>query len=79
MKRIGELETLASSFQGVEKAYAIQAGREIRVFVKPGEVDDLTAQKMAKEIADRIEQDLRYPGEIKVTLVRENRFVEYAR
>ena len=79
LKRIGELETLASSFQGVEKAYAIQAGREIRVFVKPGEVDDLTAQKMAKEIADRIEQDLRYPGEIKVTLVRENRFVEYAR
>lgn len=79
LKRIGELETLASSFQGVEKAYAIQAGREIRVFVKSGEVDDLTAQKMAKEIAERIERDLRYPGEIKVTLVRENRFVEFAR
>ncbi|MDO8577305.1 MAG: ribonuclease Y [Candidatus Wildermuthbacteria bacterium] len=79
LKRIGELETLASSFEGVEKAYAIQAGREIRVFVKPGELDDLNSQKLAKDIAKRIEEELRYPGEIKVTLIRENRFVEFAR
>jgi len=79
LKRIGELESLATSFEGIEKAYAIQAGREIRVFVKPEAVDDTTAQKITKDIANRIEQELRYPGEIKVTLVRENRFVEYAR
>ncbi|MDO8655253.1 MAG: ribonuclease Y [bacterium] len=79
LKRIGELENLAASFPGVEKAYAIQAGREVRVFVKPGEISDLAAQQLAREIANRVEQDLRYPGEIKVTLVRENRFVEYAR
>ncbi len=79
LRRIGELENLASSFPGVEKAYAIQAGREVRVFVKPQEIDDLAAQQLAREIANRVEQDLRYPGEIKVTLVRENRFVEYAR
>jgi len=79
LKRIGELETLASSFEGIEKAYAIQAGREIRVFVKPEKIDDVNAQKMAKEIANRIEGELHYPGEIKVTLVRENRFVEYAK
>ena len=79
LKRIGELEQLASSFEGVEKAYAIQAGREIRVFVKPEKVDDATAQKLAKDIANRVEEELHYPGEIKVTLVRENRFVEYAR
>lgn len=79
LKRIGELENLAASFPGVEKAYAIQAGREVRVFVKPQEISDLAAQQLAREIANRVEQDLRYPGEIKVTLVRENRFVEYAR
>ncbi len=79
LKRIGELENLAASFPGVEKAYAIQAGREVRVFVKSKEIDDLAAQLLAREIANRVEQDLRYPGEIKVTLVRENRFVEYAR
>ena len=79
LKRIGELEQLASAFEGVEKAYAIQAGREIRVFVQPDKIDDSTAQKLAKDIANRIEEELHYPGEIKVTLVRENRFVEYAR
>lgn len=79
LKRIGELESLASSFEGVEKAYAIQAGREIRVFVQPDKIDDATSQKLAKDIANRIEEELHYPGEIKVTLVRENRFVEYAR
>lgn len=79
LKRITELENVSNAFPGVEKSYAIQAGREIRVFVKPEEVDDITAQKLAKDIANRIEEDLKYPGEIKVTLIRENRFVEYAR
>lgn len=79
LKRIGELESLATGFEGVEKAYAIQAGREIRVFVHPEKLDDATSKKLARDIAARIEEELRYPGEIKVTLVRENRFVEYAR
>ena len=79
LKRIGELENVANSFEGVEKTYAIQAGREIRVFVKPEVISDLQAQTLAKDIANRIEEDLRYPGEIKVTLIRENRFVEFAR
>ncbi len=79
LKRIGELENVANSFEGVEKTYAIQAGREIRVFVKPEIISDLQAQTLAKDIANRIEEDLRYPGEIKVTLIRENRFVEFAR
>ncbi|MCH8244316.1 ribonuclease Y [Patescibacteria group bacterium] len=79
LKRIAELENVTNSFEGVEKSYAIQAGREIRVFVKPKEVSDVEAEKLTKDIAGRIEEELRYPGEIKVTLVRENRFVEYAR
>lgn len=79
LKRIGELENLAASFKGVEKAYAIQAGREIRVLVKPAELNDIDSQKLARDIANRIEEELHYPGEIKVTLIRENRFVEYAR
>ena len=79
LKRIGELENVASGFEGVERSYAIQAGREIRVFVKPNEIDDLSAQKLAKDIANRVEQELNFPGEIKVTLIRENRFTEYAR
>ena len=79
LKRIGELESLVAAFEGVEKAYAIQAGREIRVFVQPDKIDDTASQKLAKVIANRSEEELHYPGEIKVTLVRENRFVEYAR
>ena len=79
LKRLEELETTANSFTGVEKTYAIQAGREIRVFVKPEEIDDLGALKLAREIADKIEQDLKYPGEIKVNVLRETRSVEYAR
>ena len=79
LKRIAELENVANSFEGIEKSYAIQAGREIRVFVKPKEISDVEADKLAKDIAGRVEEELRYPGEIKVTLVRENRFVEYAR
>jgi len=79
LKRLENLEKIALSFKGVEKAYAIQAGRELRVFVKPEEVDDLTAHNLAKEIASQIEEELKYPGEIKVTLIRETRIVEYAK
>ncbi len=79
LKRLGELEEVANSFSGVEKVYAIQAGREVRVFVKPEEVTDLQAKKMAKEIADKIQEELRYPGEIKVTLIRESRTISYAK
>ena len=79
LQRLEELEEVASDFPGVEKAYAIQAGREIRVFVRSEEVDDLTAQKMAQDIAIKIEEELKYPGEIKVNLLRETRFIEYAR
>lgn len=79
IQRITELENLAAGFEGVEKSYAIQAGREIRVFVTPDQVDDLKAYKLAKEIAKRIEEELQYPGELKVTLIREKRIIEYAR
>lgn len=79
LKRIEELENIARSFPGVEKAWALQAGREIRVFVKSEEIDDLTTHKLAKEIASQIEKELEYPGEIKVTVIREKRFVEYAK
>ncbi|MBU4332296.1 ribonuclease Y [Patescibacteria group bacterium] len=79
LQRLEELEDVAKSFEGVEKVYAIQAGREIRVFVSPQEIDDLKAVKLAKEIAGKIEQELKYPGEIKVTVIRENRIEEYAR
>lgn len=79
LKRLSELEDIANSFRGVEKSYAIAAGREIRVFVKPNEIDDLQARGLAKEIASRIHNELKYPGEIKVNVIRENRVVEYAR
>lgn len=79
IQRLEELETLAMNFKGVEKCYAIQAGREIRVFVMPTEVDDLTAVKLARDIADKIEQELKYPGEIKVNVIREMRVEQYAR
>lgn len=77
--RLGELEGVATSFPGVEKAYAIQAGRELRVFVSPKEIDDFAAYKMAGEIARRIEDELKYPGEIRVAVIRETRVIEYAR
>lgn len=79
LRRLKELEDLASTFPGIEKAYAIQAGREIRVFVKPTSVNDLEAKKMARDIAIKIEKELKYPGEIKVTVIRETRITEYAR
>ena len=79
LKRLEELEKIATGFEGVEKAYAIQAGREIRVFVNPEKTDDLGAYKIAKEIAQEIEKELKYPGEIKVSVIRETRVIEYAR
>ena len=79
LKRLSDLENIANSFTGVEKSYAIQAGREIRVFVTPDNISDLEAKKMAREIANRIEQELKYPGEIKVNIIREMRAIEYAR
>ncbi|OGZ62691.1 MAG: ribonuclease Y [Candidatus Staskawiczbacteria bacterium RIFCSPLOWO2_01_FULL_37_25b] len=79
LQRLKDLEDIANKFEGVEKTYAIQAGREIRVFVKADRVDDLGASKIAKQIAEKIEEELKYPGEIKVTVMRETRVVEYAR
>ena len=79
LQRLKDLEDIASKFEGVEKTYAIQAGREIRVFVKADRVDDLGASKIAKQIAEKIEEELKYPGEIKVNLIRDKRIIEYAR
>ncbi len=79
IKRLEDLERIATSFKGVEKAYAIQAGREIRIFVTPDEVSDIEAKKIAREVADRVENELKYPGEIKVNVIRETRTIEYAR
>ncbi len=79
VKRLDELENLAKTFEGVEKAYAIQAGREIRVFVTPEKADDFGAMKIARDLAKKIEGELKYPGEIKVTVIREKRITEYAR
>jgi ribonuclease Y len=79
LKRLEDLESIALAFPGVEKAYALQAGREIRVFVEPSQVSDLEAKKMARNIAQRIETELKYPGEIKVNVIREARTIEFAR
>lgn len=79
IKRLEKLEEIADSFQGVEKSYAIQAGREIRIIVKPDRVDDVIASEMARDIVKRIEGEMEYPGQIKVTVIREVRAVEYAR
>ncbi len=79
IKRLGDLEGIATSFPGVERAFAIQAGREVRVFVKPDQISDLESRKLAKDIATRIEQEMKYPGEIKINVIRESRSIEYAR
>jgi len=79
LKRLEELERVANSFAGVEKSYAIQAGREIRIFVQPEKIDDLEARKLAREVANKVQQELQFPGEIKVTVIRETRTIEYAR
>lgn len=79
LKRLEKLETIANSFQGVKKSYAIQAGREVRVIVEPERVDDNEALIMARDIAKKIEKDLQYPGQIRIVVIRETRCVEYAR
>jgi ribonuclease Y len=79
IKRLEELEKTAGSFPGVEKVYAIQAGREVRVFVEPKQVDDFAAFRLAKDIASKIESELTYPGEVRVNVIRETRVIEYAR
>ncbi len=79
LKRLKDLEGLANSFTGVEKSYALQAGREIRVFVTPVEINDLEAKQLARNIAIKIESELKYPGEIKVNVIRETRVTEFAR
>jgi ribonuclease Y len=79
IKRLEALEEIAAQKKGVEKVYALQAGREIRVIVKPGEVDDDTAVLLSQEIARDIEAELEYPGQVKVTVIRESRAIEYAK
>jgi ribonuclease Y len=79
VKRLQDLERVAERRPGVEKVYAMQAGRELRVMVQPGEIDDIDAQRLAAEIAREIEHDVEYPGQIKVTVIRESRATDYAR
>ncbi len=79
IKRLEKLEEIANSFQGVQQSYAIQAGREVRILVRPDQIDDASAQLMARDIAKRIESEMSYPGQIRVTVVRETRAVEYAK
>jgi ribonuclease Y len=79
IKRLEGLETIATSFPGVDSAFAIQAGREVRIIVQPEKVNDASAVLLARDIANRIEQDMEYPGQVQVTVVRESRAVEYAR
>ena len=79
LQRLNELENIAKRHEGVDKVYAIQAGREVRVFVEPSQLNDSESLKLAQKVAKEIEEELKYPGEIKVTVIRENRLIEYAR
>ena len=79
LKRVRALEEVANSFEGVAESYALQAGREIRVIVKPEAMDDLEATRLARTVAKKIEEGMNYPGQIKVTVIRETRSVEYAK
>jgi ribonuclease Y len=79
IKRVKALEDIAKEFQGVEQSYALQAGREVRIMVKPEEIDDLAAVRLARDISRRIEETMQYPGQIKVTIIRETRAVDYAK
>jgi ribonuclease Y len=79
IKRLDELESVCNNFEGVKKAYAIQAGTEVRIFVNPDEVDDLASVKLSHDITRKIEHDLQYPGQIKVNVIRETREEEYAK
>jgi ribonuclease Y len=79
LKRLGDLERIANGFPGVEKSYAIQSGRELRVFVTPNQLDDYSCAQLARNISERISQELKFPGEIRVVVIRETRAIEYAR
>jgi len=79
VKRLEDLQAIAESFEGVERSFAVQAGREVRILVRPEEIDDLTAGRLARDIVRKIEEQLTYPGQIKVTVIRETRAVEYAK
>jgi ribonuclease Y len=79
VKRLEDLQAIAESFGGVEKSFAVQAGREVRILVRPEEIDDLSATRLARDIVKKIEDELTYPGQIKVTVIRETRAVEYAK
>jgi ribonuclease Y len=79
VKRLEDLQGIADSFAGVERSFAVQAGREVRILVRPDEIDDLTATRLARDIVKKIEDNLTYPGQIKVTVIRETRAVEYAK
>jgi ribonuclease Y len=79
IKRLRALEEIANSFKGVQQSYAIQAGREVRIIVRPEDIDDLESARLARDIAKKIEETMQYPGQIKVTVIRETRAVEYAK
>jgi ribonuclease Y len=79
VKRLEALETVANSFEGVDKSFAIQAGREVRIIVRPESIDDLAAIRLARDICKKIEESLEYPGQIRVTVIRETRAVDYAK
>jgi ribonuclease Y len=79
VKRLEDLEAIAKSFKGVEKCFAVQAGREMRIIVEPGQVSDEDSLVLAREVAKKIETDMQYPGQIRVTVIRETRATELAR
>jgi ribonuclease Y len=79
VKRIRSLEEIANSYEGVSQTYALQAGREVRIIVKPEDVDDYQASKIARDVARQIEETMQYPGQIKVTVLRETRVSEFAK
>ena len=79
VKRLQDLENIANDIEGIEKSFAVQAGRELRVIVKPEEIDDLASYKIARDIKNKIEETLQYPGTIKVTVIRETRATEEAK
>jgi ribonuclease Y len=79
LKRVRTLEDIANSFEGVSQSYALQAGREVRIIVKPDDIDDLSAIRLSRDIAKKIEESMQYPGQIKVTVIRETRAVDFAK